>query len=118
VIAGVYNLNIDQGATFERLITVKDSSGDLMDLTSYTARMHIRPEMEEDDEDEVVVLTTENGHITLGGAAGTIALELPPTITASLRRDCVYDLELVHTVSGKVYRLLKGIVRISDEVTR
>lgn len=116
MIAGVYNLNIDQGATFERLITVKDSDGELMNLTGYTARMHIRSEIEEDD--EVAVLTTENGYITLGGAQGTIELELPANITALLTRDCVYDLELIDGATSKVYRLLKGVVRISDEVTR
>lgn len=115
MIAGVYNINIDQGATFERLLTVKDSDGDLFNFTGYTARMHIRTDIE--DTSPVATLTTENGYITLGGAAGTITLMLPPIVTKDLDRDCVYDLELVDATS-RVYRLLKGIVRVDSEVTR
>ena len=49
---------------------------------------------------------------------GTIYLTLPPEVTSTLRRDCVYDIELLEPSSEKVYRLLKGMVRVSDEVTR
>jgi hypothetical protein len=115
VIAGVYNINIDQGATFERLITVKNPDGVLYDLTNYTARMHIRDEYETDS--FLVALTTENGGITLGGAAGTISLYLSPSSTMLLERDCVYDLELI-APDSKVYRLIQGKARTSREVTR
>jgi hypothetical protein len=116
VIAGVYNINLDQGATFERLITVRNSDDSLVDLNGYTARMHIR--LEFDDDNFIALLTTENGRIVLGGSDGTVFLTLPPEVTSILRRDCVYDLELIETVSGKVYRLLRGMVRVSGEVTR
>jgi hypothetical protein len=116
VIAGVYNINMDQGATFERSLTVRNSDGTLVDLSGYQARMHIRLEMEDDN--YLALLTTENGRIVLGGSEGTIYLTLPPEVTSTLRRDCVYDVELIETESSKVYRLLKGLVRVSDEVTR
>jgi hypothetical protein len=116
VIAGVYNINLDQGATFERNLTVRNSDGTPLNLFGYQARMHIRLEME--DETYLALLTTENGRIVLGGSDGTIYLTLPPEVTSTLRRDCVYDLELIQPVSGKVYRLLKGLVRVSSEVTR
>lgn len=116
MISGVYNINMDQGATFERLLTVKNSDGTLLNLTGYQARMHIRLEMEDDN--YLALLTTENGRIVLGGMDGTIYLTLPPEVTSTLRRDCVYDIELLEPSSEKVYRLLKGMVRVSDEVTR
>lgn len=115
MIAGVYNINLDQGATFERLLTVKDAADALYDFTDHTARMQIRAELE--DTDVLAELTTENGYITLGGSAGTINLMLPPVVTATLDRDCVYDLEIIDGL-GRVYRLLKGIVRVDAEVTR
>lgn len=116
MLAGKYNISIDQGATFERLITVKNSDNNLFNFTGYTARMQIRRDV--DDTSSIVQLTTENGYITLGGTAGTIVLYLPPVVTQSLSdRDCVYDLEIIDSV-GKVYRLLKGQVRVDKEVTR
>lgn len=116
MIAGVYNINIDQGATFERLLTVRNSDDSLVNLVNYSARMHIRLEM--DDDDFIALLTTENGRIVLGGALGTIFLTLPPEVTSVLRRDCVYDLEIIDGATQKVYRLLKGVIRVSSEVTR
>lgn len=116
MIAGVYNINMDQGATFERNLTVKNSDGTPLNLFGYQARMHIRLEMEDDG--YLALLTTENGRIVLGGIEGTIFLTLPAAVTATLRRDCVYDIELIEPINGKIYRLLKGLVRVSDEVTR
>jgi hypothetical protein len=116
VIAGVYNINIDQGASFERLITVRDANEDLFNFDNYTARMQIRRDVE--DTATIAELTTENGYITLGGAQGTIVLYLPPNVTANLStRDCVYDLEIIDNF-GRVYRLLKGQIRVDAEVTR
>ena len=34
--AATANYNIDQGATFSSTVTVKDNSGDPLDLTGYT----------------------------------------------------------------------------------
>jgi hypothetical protein len=116
MIAGVYNLTIEQGATFRRTLTVKDSAGLVVNLTGYTARMQIRPEI--DSSTVMVSLTTANGGITLGGALGTIALYLSDTTTSSMQFEGVYDLELIQTSTGDVIRVLKGKVRLDPEVTR
>lgn len=115
MIAGVYNINLDQGATFSRSIVVKDGDGNLFDFTNYTARMQIRSEV--DASDVMIELTTENGRIALGGADGTIVLTIDSDDTALLQYDGVYDLEIVSD-SGAVNRLLKGMVRLDYEVTR
>lgn len=115
MIAGTYNLNIDQGATFERTITVKNPDGSLFDLSGYTARMQIREEI--DSPDFQVELTTENGGITLGGSDGTIVLYISNAVTATFDDEGVYDIELI-APSTKVYRVLKGKVRVDYEVTR
>lgn len=97
------------------------SGGELLyhppiDLTNFTARMEIRVNIT--DADPVVTLTTENGGITLGGAAGTIALLIDATATALLTfLTGVYDLEVVDG-SGVVTRILSGNVSVSAEVTR
>lgn len=113
--AGVYKIVCDQGATFERLLTIKDSNGDLLDLTGYTARMQVRPEVESDS--ILVELTTENGRITLGDAAGTVSLYIAASDTAALDKSGFYDLEII-AVDGTVSRILKGKFDLDPEVTR
>jgi len=97
------------------------SGGELLyhppvDLTSFTARMQIRSDI--DATDTLVSLTNENGGITLGAAAGTIALLISATATAALDfTSAVYDLEVV-SAAGVVTRLLSGAVTLVPEVTR
>lgn len=116
MIAGVYNITCDQGATFERVFTLLQGDGETpYNLTGYTARMQIRRNI--DEETSLVDLTTANGRIALGGAAGTITVTMNPATTAALTDDGVYDLEIV-SGGGAVYRVLKGAFRLEREVTR
>lgn len=115
MLAGVYKIVCDQGATFERLLTIEESSGDPMNLTGFTARMQVRPEIESTD--VLVELTTANGRLVLGGAAGTIAMSLSPAITATIDRDGFYDLEIISS-GGAVHRVLRGRFLVNLEVTR
>lgn len=115
MLAGQYNLIIDQGAHFERLMTITNPDGTLFDLTDFTARMQIRTEI--DSSEVMCELTTENGRIALGGDQGTVTLTIPANITEDFDDEGVYDLELIDD-TGKVYRLLKGKVKVELEVTR
>jgi len=113
--ATTYDILIEQGATFSQVITYKDN-GVAVNLTGYTARMQVRSTLE--SATTVVELTTANGRIALGGAAGTITLTISATDTAGLTSGRgVYDLELV-SGSGIVTRLLQGVATISRNVTR
>lgn len=114
--AGQYDIFIEQGATYDQTFNWKDSAGDPVNLTGYTARMQIRPSVSRSE--IIESFTTENGKITLGGSAGTIRLLLTATQTAAITsRRGVYDLELIAS-NGVVTRLLEGGVEISREVTR
>ena len=113
--ATTYDILIEQGATYGQLVTYKES-GVAVNLTGYTARMQVRSTLE--SASTVVELTTANGRIALGGAAGTISLTISATDTAALTAGRgVYDLELV-SGSGIVTRLLQGVATISRNVTR
>lgn len=118
--AGKLNIVIEQGTTFNPVLTYTDNSTPAVpiDLSGYTARMQIRAQQADT---AVIVggdLTTENGGITLGGAAGTIALLITDTITTAFTfSNAVYDLELIDG-SGIVIRLLTGSVTLSTETTR
>ncbi len=114
--SGKYDFTLYQGATFARVLTWKDENETPIDLTGYTARMHIRESQDADA--AFVTLTTENDGITLGDAAGTITLSISASDTAAITETSgVYDLELV-SAGGIVTRLLAGEVLISKEVTR
>ena len=119
---GRYNgLVIYQGTTFDVTFTWRQpivspaTVGTPVDLTGYTARMQVRSSIASDE--VLLELTTENGGITLGDVAGTIALHLDATDTAALEfTSGVWDLELVS--ADVVTRLLGGRLKVSKEVTR
>lgn len=114
--ANTIRLNVD-ATRFNAYV----SGGELLyhppvDLTGYTARMQIRATLE--DATVLVSLTTENGGITLGATAGTIALLITAAATTLLTfSNAVYDLEII-SAGGIVTRLLSGNIILSKEVTR
>lgn len=113
--AGIYDITIEQGATFTLSATWKDSTGAPVNLTGYSARMQVRPDYESE---EVLVSITSTSGIVLGGALGTIVATVSATDTQKLNiQKGVYDLELQST-GGVVTRLLQGFATISREVTR
>lgn len=113
--AGTLDFTIEQGATFNLLLTWK-IDGTPVNITNWTARLAARVDVE--DSEVILSLTTSNGGITLGGAAGTISLNQTATQTAVLPAGTyVYDLELISAV-GVVTRLVQGELNISPEVTR
>jgi hypothetical protein len=114
--AGSYNIICDAGATLTRTLTWKDSAGTLVNLSGYTGRMQVRADVE--SASTVLSLTTANGGLTLGGAAGTVLITVSSTESATLTAgDYVYDLELV-TAGGVVTRLVQGTFTVRAEVTR
>ena len=113
---GSYALTIRQGATWCQSVIWKDSNGTPINLTGYIARMQVRPTVQSPV--VIIELTTENGRIVLGGAAGTIDLELDADATAAITQTSgVYDLEL-ESSDGTVTAILEGRVKIVQEVTR
>ena len=114
--AGEYNFTIEQGATLDRTFIYKDGDGDPLDLTGFTARMHLRSRASAAT--TLLELTTTNGRIVITGATGTIRLVAPASVTAALNfNTAVYDLEIESAV-GTVTRLLQGTIELSKEVTR
>lgn len=111
-----HDLYIFKGATFDYLFIWKDEAGALVNLTGYTARMHMREKIESTA--PFMSFTTSDSSIVLGGAAGTIKLKASAAATSAVTvKQGVYDLELV-APNGDVVRFLEGLVIISDEVTR
>ena len=112
--AGSYNFTIEQGATFNLLMTWKIDNVPV-NLTGYTARLQARIDV---DETETILSLTTGAGITLGGAAGTITLDQSAAQTAVIPAGTyIYDLEMV-AGTGTVTRLVQGELIVSPEVTR
>lgn len=121
MIAGEYNILCEQGTTFSRIFTIEEpdpldeSIYVAMDLSGYTARMHVRRTIESSD--YIISLTTENGRISIDGPEGQITLTLSAQETTSLSSSGVYDLEIIDS-TGIVSRPIKGKFTLDREVTR
>ena len=115
--AGFHHFVIEQGATFSRILTLKDSTGSVVILNSYSsAEMDLRKNPESSS--VVITLTTTNSRISLGGAAGTVTLTISASDTANLTaEDGVYDLELTDS-GGNVFRILEGTFSVRRNISR
>lgn len=117
--AGKLDITIEIGATFSRTVTWEASSV-RVDLTDYTAKMHIRDRV---GGTVLLTLTTENGRIFLedtevnGDETGVVRLTIAADDTDSIvHRSGSYDLKL-YAPSGDETRLLEGTVQFSPAVT-
>jgi hypothetical protein len=123
MIAGIYNIFIEQGTSFTRLIEIEYPDPDDLtvmlpyDMTSFSASMQIRRTI--DSTTPQITLTSSNSRIEIqpGGVENAIRLNLSAADTKSLTSDGVYDLE-ISDPGGNVSRILRGTVTLSLEVTR
>lgn len=107
--AAKVDLDIDQGASFNYSITLKDAGGVPLNLTDYTGNAQLRTSYSAN------TYTTMNVSIT--GATGLIQLTMNADTTSTLTRTrYLYDVELHH--SGVTSRLMEGFVNVSPNVTR
>lgn len=111
--AGTWDIYIEKGAQFRRVLTVRNDDDTLLNFTGYTARLQVRGRAVADD-----LLADWSDKLTLGGSAGTITLLLTDDETGALEWSRgVHALE-IESGSGETTRLLEGSVTLSPEVTR
>jgi hypothetical protein len=114
-LAGGYDIVADQGATYSQVFTWKDSNGDPVSLVGWTGRMQVRSRVP--SATTVLDLTTANGGVTLGGAAGTVTVSVSAADMADVDAGVyTYDIELVN--GSTVERLVMGTFTVRGEVTR
>lgn len=127
--AGTHNITIEQGTDWQQVLTWRINSV-AVNLAGYTARLQIRHVASSPTILALLTTTVSSsssssgsptpaiGTITLGGAAGTITMDLPAGQASLLPVGShVYDLELI-SQAGKVTRLIEGICEVTAEVTR
>lgn len=122
--AAKLNITIEQGATFFRTVTVKDSAGDPIDITGWTLRGQVRESQSADTPLASFVCAildqiTNTGEATFSlSATVTAAMPEATYIKPSLKNSLyLYDLE-VEKPGGEVIRLLQGVVTFVPEVTK
>ena len=107
-----YNIVCDQATTFALDFTIQ-TGNTLWNLTGYTATMTIRPFVGSNT--TTLVLTNGSG-ITLGGAAGTVAISISSAVTADLNPSR-YSYDFVLNSGSVVTRLLEGKFIVTAGVT-
>ena len=109
--AGTYNFILEQGATFNRQLTVNDD-GSVMNLTGYSVASKMRS-----TPDSSTVVGTFTCTIS-AASAGEITMQMTNSTTAAIEEGIyVYDLEITAS-SGTVTRIMEGNVTVNPEVTR
>lgn len=113
MVADTFDIEHDQGSTFQWDITVYDTDGtSLLDLSGYTVRSQIRKKFSDTNPSETFTITYPDA------VNGVVRLSLSATETAALARGrYYYDVELVDGV-GKVVKLYKGNFIIYAEATK
>jgi hypothetical protein len=114
--AATYDFEIEQGTTLLKPIQWKDSAGNPVNMTGYTARMQIRKSVSSDE--VLLELTTANGKLSIAPSTGTVTMIFSATTTAAITwTRGKYDLEVV-SYDGTVTRLIEGEITVSKEITR
>ena len=124
MIAAELTIDIEQGATFEKILTIKNTLSAAVDITGYTFAGQLRKTFETaspiatftfDLQDQV----TDTGKVKWSlSDTDTSAITVDPVTNYKKRyTEYVYDIEMTKP-DGTVVRLLEGIARVYPEVTR
>ena len=111
--AAIANLSLDQGATFNSDVTVKDSNGNPFDLTGYTASAKMAKGYASTKTRKAITCIV-NGDPTTGIV--TISMTADETSVCDEGR-YVYDLEILQTSSSTITRVIEGIITVRPQVT-
>jgi hypothetical protein len=112
-----YDITIDQGSTWFINFLYKDTSGNPVDLTGYTAALQIR-ETYASTTTLLSLTSSPAAGITITPLTGTIAVTATAAQTGAIATGVyVYDCEITDG-AGVVTRIVQGEVFLSPEVTR
>lgn len=110
--AGIYDIVIDQGSDYALQIQVSQD-GSNSNLNTHSVRAQLRPTPSS------TTKTADFSCSITDAANGIIKMELNNSTTANIAAGkYFYDLELVNTGASTVTRLIQGVARVTQEVTR
>lgn len=109
--ATITNLFIDQGSTFNSIVTLKNQDGTPMNLTNFSVKSQFRKSYRSS---QAITFTSSIYH----AVSGRIRLQLPADTSSSVKAGrYLFDVEIT-SPTGEKYRALEGIVVISPEITQ
>ena len=111
--AAIANLRVERGSTFTSDVTVKDSEGNVFDLSGYSATASLAKGYDNSFYDRTSFTCT-----IATPSTGVITLELSADQTNALESGrYVYDLEILRASDSTITRVIEGIVTVSPSVT-
>lgn len=110
--AAYLEITIEQGANLTSTVTVSDTQGDAVNLTTYSASAQIRKSYYSSSANTLTATITgnSNGQITLSMTAANSAALSPGRY--------VYDLIITNSVDNSVTRVVEGTAVVLPSVTR
>ena len=109
--AGTYNFILEQGATFNRILTLKENNS-VMNLTNYTVASKMRS-----THDSSTVVGTFTCTVS-DASGGEITMQMTASTTSAIEEGIyVYDVEITNS-AGTVTRIMEGNITVNPEVTR
>jgi len=110
--AGVYDIVIDQGADFAISMIIK-TNNEAVNLVGQTGFAQLRPSPSSDTLTASFLVTATDA------ANGELTMRLPYTTTANIAAGkYYYDLELYNASTDAMTRLIQGVARVTQNVTR
>tara|TARA_S200002703_G_C3797674_1_gene246358 strand:+ start:232 stop:570 length:339 start_codon:yes stop_codon:yes gene_type:complete len=110
--AGNYDIVIDQGADFALSIALSED-GDAISLISHTVSAQLRPTPSSN-----TLTATFTCDIT-DAANGTFTMKLGHAVTANIAAGkYYYDTEIFNSSANTITRLIQGVARVTQNVTR
>ncbi len=110
--AAYLEITIEQGANLTSTVTVSDTQGEAVNLSTYSASAQIRKSYYSSSANTLTATVT-------GNANGQITLSMTAANTAALTPGrYVYDLIIRNSVDNSVTRVVEGTAIVLPSVTR
>jgi hypothetical protein len=111
-----YPIVFEQGTPFQLVFTWTDSNNNPVDLTGYSARLHVVTDLV--NRVPLLLFTTGSGatpntSIVTGNTAGTVTVGATDAATTAMNFDTGYYSLLVQSPGGVVTKLLEGNVTVA-----
>jgi hypothetical protein len=111
-LAAYSEITIEQGANLTSTITVNDTQGDAVNLTTYSASAQLRKSYYSSSANTLTAIIT-------GNANGQITLSMTAANTSNLTPGrYVYDLIIRNSTDNSVTRVVEGTAVVLPSVTR
>jgi len=111
-LAAYVEITIEQGANLTSTVTVNDTQGDSVNLTTYSASAQLRKSYYSSSANTLTAIIT-------GNANGQITLSMTAANTSNLTPGrYVYDLIITNSTDNSVTRVVEGTAVVLPSVTR